>query len=108
MNGNNKALVELEESLLVSIVKDLENTRDKYSGYAYIRTIRNILVGKEDAIIAPHFKECIYYGIYGGLRLDEVEDKMNRLVIKGKLNIIYTEHGKLYCTHEYYKEQKRK
>ena len=42
--------------MIIKMIKDLEDTRDKYNGYAYVRTMRNILVGKKDAAIAPYFK----------------------------------------------------
>lgn len=43
--------------LLIAMVKDLEDTREIYHGYSYVRTMRNILIGKEDAAIAPNFKK---------------------------------------------------
>ena len=90
--------------LLEQIVKDLEITRHKYSGYAYVRTIRNILIGKEDAVIAPHFKEQYYHGVISELTLEETEKLLDSLVKEGKLQCIYTEHGKLYCTLEFYED----
>ncbi len=92
----------MENGLIIKMVKDLERTREDYCGYAYVRTIRNILVGKESAAIAPLFKDKLYYGQFFSLRLDEVEYMMDTLVKKGLLKIIYTQRGKLYCTPEYY------
>lgn len=90
--------------LIIQMVKDLEKTRDDYRGYAYVRTMRNILVGKDDAVVAPLFKEKPYYGIVDHMKLDELESIMDKLVNDNRLDIIYTDHGKLYCTHEYYKK----
>ena len=42
--------------LLIGMVKDLEDTREMYQGYSYVRTMRNILIGKEDAVIAPFLR----------------------------------------------------
>lgn len=88
--------------MVIQMVKDLEMTREKYHGYAYVRTMRNILVGKEDAAIAPHFKDKAYYGIYDYLELEEVEKLLDAFVSANSLSVIFTEHGKLYCTHEYH------
>ena len=49
-------LDDYRKGLIIRMVKDLEDTRDMYYGYSYVRTIRNILVGKEGALIAPLFK----------------------------------------------------
>lgn len=91
--------------LIIQMVKDLEKTRDDYRGYSYVRTMRNILVGKEDAAVAPLFKEKPYYGLVDHMKLDELEGLLDKLVIDDKLDVIYTDHGKLYCTHEYYVKQ---
>ncbi len=92
-----------ESQLLISMVRDLENTQDKYGGYAYRMTIRNILAGNADAAIAPFFKDKPYYGLYGRLSLDDVEGIMDSLVKANMLEVIYMDNGKkLYCTHEYY------
>lgn len=92
-------------SLLVSMVRDLEVTRDKYNGYSYVTTIRNILVGKESACIAPFFVGKPYYGLYARLSKDETRLMMDRLISEGKLDYIISGKGKkLYCTHEYYEE----
>lgn len=88
--------------IIIKMVNDLERTRDDYHGYAYVRTMRNILVGKEDAAIAPFFKNKPYYGLVDHMKLDELERIMDSLVRDNRLDIIYTDHGKLYCTHEYY------
>lgn len=88
--------------LIVKMVKDLERTRKFYCGYAYVRTMRNILVGKEGAVIAPYFKNEPYYGQYYRLSLEEVEMMMDQLVRTGRLRVIRTSRGKLYCTPEYY------
>ena len=89
------------EELLMRMVKDLEDTREIYCGYSYVRTMRNILVGKEDAVIAPFFKGKPYYGIFETLELVAVEKLMDRLVSRNQLSIIYTARGKLYCTNYY-------
>jgi len=94
--------------LLIKMVRDLEETREKFSGYAYVRTIRNILVGKEDAIIAPHFHEQTYYGMLDYLTLEETEGLMESLVKTNQLAYIFTEHGKLYCTLEYHENMCKK
>lgn len=91
-------------NLLLNIVKDLEHTRYKISGYSYVRTIRNILVGKEEAYIAPHFKDKPYYGLLDRLTLEETEQMMDEMVRNRELSVIHTEHGKLYCTNEYHED----
>ena len=88
--------------LLIAMVKDLEDTRELYHGYSYVRTMRNILIGKEDAVIAPNFKKKPYYGRYKEMTLEVLELIMDVLVEANQLDVIYTEHGKLYCTHEYH------
>lgn len=88
--------------LLIGMVKDLENTRDVYKGYSYVRTMRNILIGKEDAAIAPFFDMKPYYGQFYELSLEELEQMMDVLVKTNQLRVFVTEHGKLYCTQEYY------
>lgn len=91
------------EALLVAMVKDLEDTREKYNGYSYVTTIRNILVGKETAIIAPLFSAKPYYGIYEHLSKDETRRMMDGLIAKGWLGYVISNKGKkLYCTHEYH------
>lgn len=90
------------------MVRDLEESQERYNGYAYIRTMRNILVGKKDACIAPYFIEKQYYGLVSKLKLEELENIMDRLVVNGELDVIYTEHGKLFCTHEYHEEMCKK
>ena len=64
--------------------------------------MRNILVGKKDAVIAPFFTKKSYYGIYDKLSLNQLEQVMDGLVKDGLLEVIYTNHGKLYCTYDYY------
>ncbi len=93
---------QVENDLLIAMVKNLERTRAYYSGYAYVRTIRNILIGKEDAAIAPLFKDEPYYGLFYKLSMDQVECMMDALVRADRLKIIYTHRGKLYCTPDYY------
>ena len=88
--------------LLLKMVKDLEDTREVYCGYSYVRTMRDILVGKDDAVIALSFKGKPYYGIYDKLELTTVEKMLDGLVSQNQLSIIYTGRGKLYCTNEYY------
>ena len=75
-----------------------EDTRGKYWGFSYVRTMRNILVGKETAVIAPFFKGKPYYGIFETLQLSSLEMMMDSLVRSGELDVIYTDRGKLYCT----------
>ncbi len=89
---------------LLGIVKDLENTRQIYHGYAYPRTIRNILVGKQNAVIAPFFTKKRYYGLFARLSLDAVSQAMDKLVSLNKITCIYTDRGKLYCTWDYLTE----
>ncbi len=88
--------------MIIKMVKDLEDTREYYRGYAYVRTMRNILIGKESAAIAPLFSDKPYYGQYYSLTLEQVERMMDSLVRSDRLRIIYTDRGKLYCTPEYY------
>lgn len=88
--------------LLIGMVKDLEKTREIYHGYSYVRTMRNILIGKEDAAIAPAFKSKPYYGQFEGMTLEVLEQMMDTLVETNQLDVIHTEHGKLYCSHEYH------
>ena len=87
-----------KNELFVKMVRDLERTRASYGGYAYVRTMRNILVGKTNAAIAPFFKDEPYYGQYYKLSLDQVEDMADELVAANRLKIIYTARGKLYST----------
>ena len=87
------------KEVLIQMVKDLEDSSDKYCGYAYVRTMRNILIGNKDACIAPFFQGKQYYNLINSLKLEELEKIMDRIVREGDLNILY---GKLYCTHEYY------
>jgi hypothetical protein len=94
--------------LLIDIVKDLENTQEFICGYSYARTIRNILVGKEDAIIAPNFKGKYYHGILEMLSLKETEDMLDYLVKTNQITYMCTSHGKMYCTFEYYKRKCKK
>lgn len=100
--GNKEKLYEM----IIEMVRDLERTRYDYNGYAYVRTIRNILVGKHDAAIAPYFSDKPYYGVVSYLGLNDLEEILDGLVRNNKLDIIYTGHGKLYCTHEYYLQSK--
>ena len=86
------------------MIKDLEDTRDIYHGYSYVRTMRNILVGKEDAAIAPYFKDKPYYGSFPHLKLEDLENIMDTFVKANLIDVVLTKHGKLYCTHEYHNE----
>lgn len=86
----------------IELVKDLEDTRDDYKGYSYIRTMRNILIGNENATIAPFFASKPYYGMYERLKLEDLELIMDALVKAHQLEVVFTEHGKLYCTKEFY------
>jgi len=90
------------DGLLISMVKDLEDTREIYHGYSYVRTMRNILIGKDDAAIASFFRDKPYYGQFEELKLEALEHMMDAMTVSGQLCIIYTEHGKLYCTQEYH------
>ena len=89
--------------LVIEIVQDLENTREDIHGYSYVRTIRNILIGKEDAIIAPNFKNKQYYGLVNELTLQETEKILDYLVVTNQITYFFTQNGKLYCTFDYYK-----
>lgn len=93
--------------LLVAVVRDLEDTRYQINGYSYVRTIRNILVGNPDAIIAPNFKQKPYYGIVDHLTLEETEKLLDNVANTNRLICDYREHGKLYCTPEYYKNSNK-
>ena len=95
----------MNENLIVQMVKDLENTRYYLHGYSYVRTLRNILVGNPSAVIAPHFKNKPYYGLYDYLALKRVEMMFDAAVAHHVLEVIYTDRGKLYCTSEYYVEK---
>lgn len=90
------------DEYIFQMVRDLENTRWKYHGYSYVRTMRNILIGKSDAAIAPLFSNKEYYGIYEELTLNQLESIMDIFVETGQLECVFTEHGKLYCTKQYY------
>ncbi len=90
------------EQYLISMVKDLEDTRAKYNGYSYVRTMRNILIGKNDAAIAPFFVEKKYYGLFSDLMMEECEKIMDTLVSRNKIEYVITDHGKLYCTKDYH------
>ena len=98
----------LLDQLLLRMVKDLEDTRDIYYGYSYVRTIRNILVGKDGAVIAPFFKGKTYYGVCDTLELATVEKILDGLVSQNQLSVIYIRRGKLYCTNDYYASTARK
>lgn len=93
--------------MLIEIVKDLENTREYIHGYSYVRTIRNILIGKADAIIAPNFKNKKYYGIVRELTLQDTEELMDNLVKTNQITYMFTSNGKLYCTFDYYKNHRK-
>lgn len=88
--------------LLVRLIKDMEDTREMIFGYSYVRTIRNILIGKADAIIAPNFKDKDYYGIISNLSLEETEVILDSMVKANILACVHTKHGKLYCTQDYF------
>lgn len=90
------------EIMFVSMIKDLENTRESYGGYSYVRTMRNILTGNKDATIAPFFKDKPYYGIFPYLKLSVLEEVLDSLVREKQIEVMITERGKLYCSHEYY------
>lgn len=94
--------------LLVVMIKDLENTRHKYHGYSYVRTMRNILVGKKEAAIAPYFVDKPYYGKLEWIRLEDLEHMLDTMVSLHQIDVLYTEHGKLYCTHEYHVDMCKK
>ena len=94
--------------VLLQMVKDLEDTREIYQRYSYVRTMRNILAGKESALIAPYFKTKPYYGLFEELKLEETEYYFDNMVRAGLLDVIHTDHGKLYCTHEFYENMNRK
>lgn len=89
------------DKLIVDLIKDLELTRYKYHGYAYVRTIRNILTGNKDAVIAPNFSNKAYYGIYHYLSLENTARILDDLVREYKLDYVFTDHGKLYKSLEY-------
>lgn len=88
--------------LLIGMIKELEETREIYHGYSYVRTMRNILIGKKDAAIAPYFQNKPYYGQFKELKLEVLEQMLDTLVSTNQIDVLLTEHGKLYCTHEYH------
>ena len=88
--------------MLLKMIRDLEDTRDTYNGYSYVRTMRNILIGKKDAAIAPFVQNKPYYGLFPQLTLEQLEKIMDMLVNTNQIDVILTKHGKLYCTHEYH------
>ena len=88
--------------LLVQMIKDLEDTREIYQGYSYVRTMRNILTGNKQAAIAPHFRDKPYYGQFKNLKLEVLEQMLDSLVTTNQIDVLLTEHGKLYCTHDYH------
>ena len=94
--------------MLIAMIKDLEETREIHGGYSYVRTMRNILVGKEDAAIAPYFKGKPYYGIAPTMKLEELENIMDSFVKANLIDVLHTKHGKLYCTHEYHEDYCKK
>lgn len=87
--------------LLLELLQDLENTQTYIHGYGYCRTIRNILVGNKNAVIASNFKNKKYYGIFNYLSLKDTEKLLNKLVERNMITCIFTEHGKMYCTYSY-------
>lgn len=91
--------------LLIGIINDLENTQDYICGYSYCRTIRNILVGNPKAVIASNFTNKQYYGLVKHLSLKETEEMMDDLVKSNKVTYIFTGHGKMYCSFDYYKSK---
>lgn len=96
-------ILNIPDILIVSMVKDLEDTRDKYQGYSYVTTMRNILVGKPDAAIAPYFRGKIYHGIINKASKEDVEETMESMVNRGILCYVISETGKkLYCTNEHH------
>ena len=96
--------MKIEDDILVALVKDLEDTRDIYHGYAYIKTIKNILIGNNKSIIAPCFQEKSYYGICRSATRKDIKNLMDNLVEKGKLYADYRDKKVLYCTEEYLAE----
>jgi uncharacterized protein YpbB len=88
--------------LLIGIINDLENTQDYICGYSYCRTIRNILVGNPKAVIASNFTDRQYYGVLEHLSLKETEEMLDSLVKSNYVTYLFTEHGKMYCTFDYY------
>jgi uncharacterized protein YpbB len=91
--------------LLIEIINDIENTQDYIFGYSYCRTIRNILVGNPKAVIAANFTDKQYYGLVDRLSLKETEEMLDWLVKSNQVTYIFTEHGKMYCTFNYYKNK---
>jgi uncharacterized protein YpbB len=91
--------------LLIRIINDLENTQDYICGYSYCRTIRNILVGNPKAVIASNFTDKQYYGIIDHLSLRETEIMLDYLVKSNQVTCTFTEHGKMYCTFDYYRSK---
>lgn len=51
-------------------------------------TIRNILVGKESAYIAPFFVTKPYYGMFARLSKDETRRMMDNLISAGELDYL--------------------
>lgn len=110
---NSKSAIETGQpqranELIIQMIKDLEDTRDIYKGYSYVRTMRNILIGNRQAAIAPYFRDKPYYGQFKNLKLEILEQMLDALVQTNQIDILLTEHGKLYCTHDYHEEMCKK
>ncbi len=108
INALETGIPQQANTLLINMIKDLEETREIYHGYSYVRTMRNILIGKKDAAIAPFFQNKPYYGQFKDLKLDVLEQMLECLLETNQISVIHTEHGKLYCTHEYHEYMCRK
>jgi hypothetical protein len=89
------------KELILQMVKDLENTSWTYHGYAYKRTMRNILIGNKNAYIAPCFTDKPYYGIFRSMTLQQVESMADELVASGRLSYVLTNRGRLYLSIPY-------
>lgn len=89
------------DELILLMIRDLENTKNIYHGYAYKRTMRNILTGNKGAAIAPCFTDKPYYGISRSMTLKQMENIADALVASGKLSFVLTSRGKLYCSRSY-------
>ena len=77
-------------SILIDVVKDIEEKCRTVHCYAYPKTIRSILTAAEKSPIAPHFSDKYYYGKFSYLSLGKLEETLLMLCNENKL--CYTIH----------------
>lgn len=49
---------------LLDVIKDIQINQKNYGCYPYPKTIRSILTASKKSMIAPHFSDKDYYGIF--------------------------------------------